>query len=73
MRGPNPTESRPLTLTLSPEYKGEGTRELLSPEYKGEGTCKLLSPENKGEGIRKLLYPVPFVLEIELHWASYRT
>ncbi len=31
MRGPNPKESEPLTLTLSPEYKGEGTRKLLNP------------------------------------------
>ena len=29
--GPNPQENRPLTLTLSPEYKGEGTRKLLNP------------------------------------------
>ncbi len=60
MRGPNPKGSRPLTLTLSPEYKGEGTRKLLSPKYQGEGTRKFLSIEYKGEGTRKLLNPVPF-------------
>jgi cysteine sulfinate desulfinase/cysteine desulfurase-like protein len=29
----------PLTLTLSPEYRGEGTEQrTVSPEYRGEGT-----------------------------------
>ncbi len=55
MRGPNPKESRPLTLTLSPEYKGEGTRKLLNPvPYIPDPFVLALTPLNLLVGERDL-------------------
>jgi glycerol-3-phosphate dehydrogenase len=49
---PSTKPEEPLTLTLSPQSRGEGTTVELSPQSRGEGTTVELSPQSREKGTR---------------------